>query len=164
MNGRPLEALSLVAVTVLIHGLGSVLIVWTLALYEPWLEGRFRLFRSLVGLIHLVVSLVILHLLEVVAWASFYFMQGLFPDLRTSIYFSLVTYTTVGYGDVVLPEAWKLLGGCEALAGILMTAWSTAILIPAVSRIHQEQYQTARRRGRKDKHHAAVLPRPAAEE
>lgn len=164
MHGRPLEALSLVAVTVMIHGLGSVFIVWTLALYEPWLEGRFKLFRSMVGLIHLVVTLVLLHLIEIVAWASFYSYQGLFPDLRTAIYFSLVTYTTVGYGDVVLPEAWKLLGGCEALAGILMTAWSTAILIPAVSRIHQEQYQAAQRRRRKRTRETTKDPRPYAEE
>ena len=65
------------------------------------------------------------HLLEIGVWATFYWWDGALPDLPTSIYFSAVTYTTTGYGDVVLPADWRLVGGVEALTGILMCGWST---------------------------------------
>ena len=42
------------------------------------------------------------------------------PGLQSALYFSAVTYTTTGYGDLVLPPEWRLLGGIEALTGILM--------------------------------------------
>ena len=79
-----------------------------------------------------VLALLLLHLLEVALWATFFYRQGCFPDLRTSVYFSLITYATVGYGDVVLTEEWRILGGVEALAGVMMMSWSTAILIGAL--------------------------------
>ena len=49
------------------------------------------------------------------------------PDLLTAYYFSAVTYTTTGYGDVVLPDEWRLIGGIEALTGILMCGLSTGL-------------------------------------
>jgi Ion channel len=53
-------------------------------------------------------------------------------------YFSMVTYTTLGYGDVVLRDrGWRLLGGVEALTGSLMLCWSTVILVHVVTRIYQ---------------------------
>ena len=50
-------------------------------------------------------------------WATFYWWKGAMPDLPSSIYFSAVTYTTTGYGDLVLPADWRLVGGVEALTG-----------------------------------------------
>jgi hypothetical protein len=56
--------------------------------------------------------------------------------LQDAFYFSMVTYTTTGYGDLVLPEAWRLVGGVEALTGILMCAWSTGFFVTIVSRMY----------------------------
>ena len=53
------------------------------------------------------------------------------------MYFSAVTYTTTGYGDVVLPERWRLSSAVEALTGILMCGWSTGFFFAIVSRINQ---------------------------
>jgi hypothetical protein len=49
-----------------------------------------------------------------------YFWRNAIPELQAAFYFSAVTYTTTGYGDLVLPEEWRLVGGIEALTGILM--------------------------------------------
>ena len=49
------------------------------------------------------------------------------PDLASALYFSAVTYTTTGYGDLVLPKQWRLVGGVEALTGILMCGLSTGL-------------------------------------
>jgi hypothetical protein len=57
------------------------------------------------------------------------------PDLQTSLYFSAVTYTTTGYGDLLLPSEYKLAGGVEALTGILMCGWSTGFFFAIFSRM-----------------------------
>jgi len=57
------------------------------------------------------------------------------PDLDAALYFSAVTYTTVGYGDLVLPSEWRLVGGIEALTGILMCGWSTAYFLAIVNQV-----------------------------
>jgi hypothetical protein len=61
---------------------------------------------------------VFLHLLQIAAWAFFYTWKEGMPDLTSAFYFSAVTYTTTGYGDLVLPQEWRVVGGVEALTGI----------------------------------------------
>ena len=53
--------------------------------------------------------MVLLHLAEIAVWAFFYVWQRAMPDLATAFYFSAVTYTTTGYGDLVLAPEWRLL-------------------------------------------------------
>ena len=79
--------------------------------------------------------MVVLHLLEITAWAVFYEWQGAIGDLPSALYFSAVTYTTTGYGDIVLPQEWRLVGGVEALTGILMCGWSTGFFFAVVVRM-----------------------------
>jgi hypothetical protein len=79
--------------------------------------------------------LVVLHLAEIAVWALFYWWQKCLPDAESSFYFSGVTYTTVGYGDLVLPKEWRLLGAVEGLTGILMCGLSTGFFFAVVSRM-----------------------------
>ncbi len=79
--------------------------------------------------------MVLLHLVEVAAFAVYYTMSGAMPDGQTAAYFSAVTYTTTGYGDLVLPPEWRLVGAIEALTGILMCGWSTGFFFAIVSRL-----------------------------
>ncbi len=79
-------------------------------------------------------SLVLLHLAEIAVWALFYWWQECLPDLESSFYFSGITYTTVGYGDLVLPKEWRLLGSVEGLTGILMCGLSTGLFFAVVSK------------------------------
>jgi Ion channel. len=76
-------------------------------------------------IIRIAAWLILLHLVEISAWAMLYYFLGATPDLDTALYFSSETYTTVGYGDVVLSREWNLVVGVEALTGILMCGWST---------------------------------------
>jgi voltage-gated potassium channel Kch len=69
--------------------------------------------------------LVGMHLVDIALWAALYAWEHAVPDVHVAFYFSAVTYTTTGYGDVVLPREWRLVGGVEALTGILMCGWST---------------------------------------
>jgi hypothetical protein len=81
--------------------------------------------------------LIVLHLSEVAVWALFYLWQDAMPDLQAALYFSAVTYTTTGYGDLTLPEGWRIVGGIEALTGILMCGWSTAFFFAVVNRLYE---------------------------
>jgi hypothetical protein len=82
------------------------------------------------------VWIVILHLVEILAWAGLYVWNTALPDMGTAVYFSAVTYTTTGYGDVVLPPRWRLDGAVEALTGILMCGWSTGFFVAVVNRVY----------------------------
>jgi hypothetical protein len=81
--------------------------------------------------------MVLLHLFEIAVWAVFYVWVGAMGDMTSAVYFSCVTYTTTGYGDLVLPQEWRLLGGIEALTGILMAGWSTGFFVAVVNRMYR---------------------------
>ena len=78
--------------------------------------------------------LMLIHLAEIAVWGLFYLWQGCLPDAESAFYFSGVTYTTVGYGDLVLPKPWRMLAPVEALTGILMCGLSTGLFFALVSR------------------------------
>jgi len=107
----------LVAATVGIHGIGTLVVFWTLFRTRMHTLRHFGFIHNTIVLMSVIVALMAVHLTEVVCWASFYSHERLFPDFTTSLYFSIASYTTVGYGDVVIRDkGWRLLGGVEALA------------------------------------------------
>src|SRR5262249_58613339 len=132
MVTRLLVACSLMALCVTIHA-GGVTYALRRLRQSPMRTPRFWSSTRLFVLI--AVWIVMLHLAEIAAWAVAYTWNGALPDLQTALYFSAVTYTTTGYGDVVLPQAWRLDGGVEALTGILMCGWSTGFFFAVVTRI-----------------------------
>ena len=129
---RLVAASVLVAFCVTAHAVGVTVAVRWLARGAPATSMSFwretRLFVFLAGWI------ILLHLVEVSAWAVLYAWRGAMPSLQAAAYFSGVTYTTTGYGDLVLPESWRLVGAIEALTGILMCGWSTGFFFLIVSR------------------------------
>src|SRR5262245_57005530 len=130
MVTRLFVAFSLMALCVTIHAAG---VAWALL----WLRrhpGPGQRFWPDTSLFVLVAAwMVLLHLFEISAWALFYLWRGAISELQSALYFSAVTYTTTGYGDIVLPEEWRLFGGVEALTGILMCGWSTGFFITIVN-------------------------------
>jgi voltage-gated potassium channel len=69
-------------------------------------------------------------------WALFYRWKQCLPVAESSFYFSGVTYTTLGYGDIVLPQAWRLLAPLEGLTGILMCGLSAGLFFATVAVIY----------------------------
>ena len=80
-------------------------------------------------------------MVEILLWALLYHRLGLFPGLEGSLYFSGITFTTVGYGDMTLPACWRLLSVGEAVNGVLMAGWSTAQLITVVQQMMELRLQ-----------------------
>jgi hypothetical protein len=81
--------------------------------------------------------IIFFHLIEITAWAVLYVGLRAMPDLQSALYFSANTYTTTGYGDLVLPSEWRLVGGVEALTGILMCGWSTGFFFAVVNQLFE---------------------------
>ncbi len=79
-------------------------------------------------------------------WASALLGLGAFKTLEESVYFALVVYTTLGLGDVLLPQDWRLLAGMAAANGFLNFGLLTALLIEALRQIRLGQVEGKRRR------------------
>jgi Ion channel len=75
------------------------------------------------------VLVVAVHLIEVSLWAATYALVGAAPHGTHFIYFAFVNYTTLGYGDIVPDQQWRMLGPFTALNGILLIGWSTALML-----------------------------------
>lgn len=131
---KVLVSLTLLAVTVAIHVLGLVAMLrWVRR--SPARRGM-RLGPTTWLLVCVVWWITALHVVAIGLWAAFYAWQGSMPDLGSALYFSGVTYATIGYGDLVLPVEWRFLSALEGLAGILMCGLSTAFFFAILSRIH----------------------------
>ena len=101
MVTRLLAAGCLMALCVIIHAGG---VTWALHRLRRHFQPSQKFWRETWLFIRVAIWMVLLHLLEISVWAAFYSWQGALPDLRSASYFSAVTYTTTGYGDLVLPE------------------------------------------------------------
>jgi hypothetical protein len=121
------------ALCVVIHATG---VTWALRRLRQIPAPAQQFWPNTLLFVLVAVWIVLLHLVEITLWALVYWWGGAMPDLPSAWYFSAVTYTTTGYGDLVLPEAWRLDGGVEALTGILMCGWSTGFFFAIVSRLY----------------------------
>lgn len=139
-----LLGLAAVSATVLLHALGTA-----------WWLGRLRarqrsqrpvreLLTPLSVLVKTALVLIALHTAEVFFWAV---LLRTLPDtglssLEEATYFSFATFTTLGYGDITLEQPWRLLTGIEALNGVLLIGWSTALSFAVISRILETMRHT----------------------
>lgn len=131
-----LVAVLLVAITVVVHAIGTTYWMRLLLHYYVDTEGHFKPYKALPGVIWTAVVLMMLHVVEVVIWAVAYLLLLPVSQLDTfekAAYFSMVTFTTLGYGDITLSDhEWRMLSGIEALNGILLVGWTTAFLFMVV--------------------------------
>src|SRR5262245_6840875 len=132
MVSQLLVGWGLMAASVVIHAYGV-----TSAL--RWLRGRdrasWRLARWSRMFVLIAGWIILLHVAEITVWALAYTLMRAMPNLQSGLYFSAVTYTTTGYGDLVLPDRWRLVGAIEALTGILMCGWSTGFFFAVLSKM-----------------------------
>lgn len=136
-----LFAFGLTCATVIIHALGTLAAIAHLARVWQQRKRSHGWLASEIQIVQVVSVLLLLHLAEAGVWAGIYRLSGLLPDLESAIYFSITSYTTVGYGDVVLPAPWRLLGPMEAAVGILMFGRSTGILVTVIAKVYGGRLQ-----------------------
>ena len=134
-------AAAIVSVCLVIHGTGILLMAEWLFRRREDLERTLsrrhfaRLFARLI--VTLFAGVMFLHIIQTTLWAVFYYTQDLFSDFETSLYFSMVSFTTLGYGDVLLPRKWRLLGVIEGFSGVLLCGVSTAFIFAVINAMFQ---------------------------
>ncbi|KAB7614391.1 two pore domain potassium channel family protein [Amylibacter sp. SFDW26] len=118
----------------LIH---SVILVWsinTLKSVASKLESGNTSLRIVIFTTIALTFVVLAHTIQVWVWAISFISFGALETLSDSIYFALITYTTLGYGDIVLGEAYRIYGAMAAVTGLLNFGLSTAFLVGLASR------------------------------
>jgi len=135
-----LVALAMLGACVVVQSAGMLLLIHWLARRRRLLESPSAIRR--VGLLlRLFVGIVLMHVTQVGLWALVFWRAGELSTLETAVYFSLTTYTTIGFGDVVLGPGWRVVAGIEGLTGILLVGWSTAFVFTVVNRMYEHWRQ-----------------------
>jgi hypothetical protein len=124
-------------VTTAIHASGMVLAM-KLSCHRADTGKLFGVCTRVLRLSFVVICMFIVSLIEVAAWAATYLSIGAIEGLEKAVYFSMVTYTTLGYGDVLLDENWRVLASYQAANGIIMFGWTTAIVMYAIRQVYFE--------------------------
>ena len=89
----------------------------------------------------LIVILLVGHFGRMALWASAFTAAGEFETFGVAFYHSAVNYTTLGYGDLIMSEQWRLLGPQEAVSGTLAFGWSTAAIVTIVIRLNRYRHR-----------------------
>ena len=105
----------------------------------PWLQREPHGMRFMALLIAVTLWVQAGTALVVALWAWLFMALGLFGEFEAALYFALVSFTTLGFGDVLLPEDWRLLSGFAAANGFLLFGLFTAFLAETMRRIRLEQ-------------------------
>ena len=134
--------LSVILITVGLHAVATTQAIYLLKKY-----GKKRVQNAGIQSKPLIlgvtgVFLSVKHYIDIILWAvAYWIFAGAehFANFEDAVYFSSVTYTTLGYGDVTLSDKWRLLCGIQAMNGVLLFGWSTAILFYLVQRFWSEE-------------------------
>jgi voltage-gated potassium channel len=131
---QAVAATILSALTLVIECAGmAVLIRWLRAYFALGIKTQ-SLWQTAVLMIRFTSVTILLHLVQILLWAAFYRVRC-FRSWEASLYFSATSYSTVGYGDIVLPPVWRLLGPIEAIMGVLMCGISVSMLFAIATRL-----------------------------
>jgi hypothetical protein len=125
----------MVCLTVCIHFGGLLVLMWVLRARGPHIRAHESAARLAVVIVFVVLGLVMIHTVEVWLYAAAYLAIGAMPDFETALYFSTTSFTTIGYGDVVLDKHWRLFGAIEGANGLLLFGWSTAFMMSVIQRL-----------------------------
>ena len=129
---------AVVVATVIVHAVSLEAILRVLLAINIEWEARWRtLIFSLT-----ILAIFMAHVIEISIWAMFFYFTDEIETLEAALYFSTSSFTTVGYGDLVLSEEWRLFGSLESANGLMLFGWSTAFIFETVTRTYRHLYRT----------------------
>lgn len=111
----------------------------TLDWMEPWLQRPSFLFKSFVVILMVVISTMSMMTFGIWLWAIVFERTAVFATMEEAVYYSLVAYTTLGLGDVIVPQEKRLLGGMTGANGFLMFGLMTAMLTDTLRHVRKMQ-------------------------
>lgn len=131
----------MVVATVIIHFLGLMVLIRMLDHQGRRVDHWHKIARHSVLLVVAVLGIVLLHSMEIWAYAALYLALGVFSGLEPALYFSTVSFTSLGYGDIVLGPDWRILGAIEAANGLILFGWSTAFLLSMMGKLRALEHE-----------------------
>jgi voltage-gated potassium channel len=134
LANRAATAVILVALTLCLQCAGMGFIIYRTRLLIERRTTRLSPWHGAVLMVRFAGVMTVLQILETLIWACFYRWKC-FGAWEASFYFSAASYSTVGYGDVLLPQIWRILGPVESLIGMLMCGMSVSGLFAILTRI-----------------------------
>lgn len=139
---------ALMLLSVLVSGLAFWALEAQLVRHHRWLVTEPH--RPKLALVLAVAAVWVLGMVTagVWIWALALWALGIFITIEASVYFSLVAFTTLGFGDILLPQSWRLLGGMAAANGLLNMGLLTAMLVEVLRHIRLSQIEVKRRKDR----------------
>ena len=118
----------MILISVLFHVTALVYLVNILIRFTTSTRATDERIRSICFLSLAVLFIVVVHTIEAWGWAAIYYALGEFREFNQSLYFSVVTATTLGYGDITLSDRWQLLASFEAMGGLILFGVTIAFL------------------------------------
>ena len=123
----------MVLVIAVIHMVGLSILI-------RFLRSQLRLVPRLqrlpvAALLAATVGIVAIHSAEIWVYAGLYLALDAFKTFEEALYFSTVTYASIGYGDLLMPKPWRILAAIEGAAGVIMLGWSTAFLVSLLTQL-----------------------------
>jgi len=127
--------IALMFATTFVHTSCTALLLAALRALGERFRNALSVPRASLVVAGVVVLLFLAALVEAALWAMAYRWLDALPSFEQALYFSVVTFTTLGFGDVTLSERWQLLSAFEAANGIILFGWSTALVFAVVQRL-----------------------------
>jgi len=138
-----LSSLMIVA-TLLIQVAFIAVSIATLTRFGSWLGSGQVSAKFILALSLLIIWLVMGLTVCCWVWALMFLQLDVLTTLESALYFSIVTFTTLGYGDLILTDSWRILGSLCAVNGLILVGLNTAFLVEALSRIRHSQVNGVR--------------------
>ena len=135
----------LLLLSILIAGLSFWAMEEIIMRLHPWLAREPHRPKLMLVLCLSAIWILAQMTLGVWLWALTLLGLGVFAELEPAVYFSLVAFTTLGFGDILLPMEWRLLGGMAAANGLLNIGLVTALLVEALRQVRLQQLANRRR-------------------
>ena len=107
--------------------------------HRRWLARPPYLQKDIITIVALTSWLLLALFIAIWLWAFLFVLLGLFNALEPAMYFAIVSFTTLGLGDIVIEGPWRLMSGIAAANGLILFALVTAYLIEAMRRLHELQ-------------------------
>ncbi len=131
----------LLLVSILIAGISFWAMEVAILRFRPWLARAPHHPKLLVVLLTAAIWILVQLTVGVWLWALMFLVLDIFATLEEAVYFALVVFTTLGFGDILLPQDWRLLGGMASLNGLLNIGLVTAVLVETMRQIKLHQME-----------------------
>lgn len=137
-NQQLLIGAVMIAVCVVIHGMGLFTI--QRAISGERMTKRFETLRPLsvtgAGFTLIAVfAIIFIHFVEIWLFAFLYDYLGALHSFSESLYFSTISYATIGYSDASIHDEWRMVAALEGVVGIILLGWSTAFFVRILGRL-----------------------------